>query len=73
MDTYEPVSASVHKPTSNQVSFTNKLVQDENDDDELDDSPSHRIPTPSETKPIVSEAIGTKKVIRKPISAAAKK
>ena len=73
MDTYEPVSAPVHKPTSNQVSFTNKLVQDENDDDELDDTPSHRITTPPETKPIVNDAIGTKKVIRKPISTAAKK
>jgi len=72
LDTYEPVSVSVHKPTSNQVSFTNKLVQDENDDDELDHSPVHPVNTPTETKPVVSEAVGTKKVIRKPISAVKK-
>ena len=69
----EPVSAPVHKPTSsNQVSFTNKLVQDENDDDELDNSPVHSINTPTETKSTANDTVGPKKVIRKTVTAAKK-
>jgi hypothetical protein len=68
----EQVSAPVHKPTSSQVSFTSKVVQDENDDDELDHSPVHQVSTPVETKPAVNDAVGPKKVIRKTVAAAKK-
>jgi hypothetical protein len=69
----EPVSNPVHKPSSSQVSFNSKLVQDENDDDELDNSPIHQVSAPIDIKPSVSnDAVGPKKVIRKPVSAAKK-
>jgi hypothetical protein len=68
----EQVSTPVHKPTSSQVSFTNKLVQDENDDDELDNSPVYPANTPVETKSTVNEAVGPKKIIRKTVASVKK-
>jgi hypothetical protein len=68
----EAISAPVHKPTSSQVSFTSKLVQDQNDDDELDNSPADHASSPAETKPTVNDAVGPKKVIRKTVTAAKK-
>jgi hypothetical protein len=70
LDTSEVISSPVHKPTSSQVSFTSKLVQDENDDDELDNSPT--VAPQTETKPAVNDTVGPKKVIRKTVTAAKK-
>ena len=67
-ETSEPVSAPVHKPAS-QVSFTSKLIQDENDDDELDNSSVHSTSAPIETKPTVNDTVGPKKVIKKTVTA----
>jgi hypothetical protein len=69
-ETGEAISTPVHKPTSSQVSFTSKLVQDENDADELDASPT--VTPQTETKPAVNDTLGPKKVIRKTVTAAKK-